>query len=132
MSQPYRYRLTLEAVDHGTRCFEAERECESQDEMERAVSYDISLALEACLNCPPTGFDLLAARHKRGLPHGIGIAVSRFWDASANYEDALTVSIDIGVLMGDCELTEQRGAAKLLRLYGITITGLEAEEEATE
>jgi hypothetical protein len=116
-----RYRLRLECEDEGKRVFESEHEHQTQQNLERAIVYDIWRALESTFLSPPSAVDLAAASTASGPLYGLGLAYDA-WAAENEFMDNVRIIVDVDSLLGDDATDEDKDeCCEMLQSYGIEV-----------
>lgn len=119
MSQ-YRYKLTLEVQDCGSRKFVAEGEFNSQADMELSIPHDIARALKATMICPPSPLALAGPMERDcwSIVAGLVYLYSE-WDGEHDFDNCLSVTVDLDMLCGTNEESKNLQAKDFIKLHGI-------------
>ena len=118
----YKYKLTLEVIDHGKSTFIAEGEFDAQCEMTRTISFDIAKALKATMNVPPNPMALAGAMESSAwsLVAGLAYADGK-WDGDVDFDECIKVVVDVDKLFQTDDIAEKETAKLMLTRSGIKI-----------
>jgi len=126
----FRYRLSLEVVDHGERSFSAQATADCQDRLARDLAFDIS-RMFGCLNVPPSDAELVRVLQPPGgyiSPLQFLALLESFWDGTQALEKALSLVVDVNQLISD-EASDEEEQRRLVRFYIQDLDWVTASED---
>jgi len=116
-----RYKLTLEAVNCGSRRFEAECEAGSQELLGLKLAYDIAKAIAATLQDPPSAMAIAKAMGCEGAIGGMAYAFNNGWTGEYDFDECVEVVVDVAKLTKHAEPDDVEITKRVLNMYGVTL-----------